>query len=260
MTNNSSLNLFDSTGSLNSQTVTYQLDSSIPNLAVEMCTTRNNISNNKGKENTEKAGLDCSDSTGTTVDPIRSPTCERISSHATETSITSKYGNTYSEHSAEISALSLETNDNRPSKACFQKPVQCHELKDSRQSLLLVGSCEGCTFKDGQIFALVRVLHMSHHGLMQPQEGRIGSQSQKRLPKGMFTSIFYPYLTQAAAEIDRAKSHQNALISRRVVQKSKEIKAGIKATNARQMQVHPTIHTRSGRVSKATHKILHSTI
>ena len=92
------------------------------------------------------------------------PACELVSSHAIEGSNRNKQSHDNMEHTAEKSALSLEAKDTASSIPRSGITFSCHEPNHPLLNHQTITSCEACTFKDGQIFALVQILHSFHHG------------------------------------------------------------------------------------------------
>ena len=60
-----------------------------------------------------------------------------------------------------------------------------------------ITSCEACTFKDGQIFALVRILHSFHSGHLQTSEAQAVPMSRK----GCQMIGLHPHPIQAGIEL-----------------------------------------------------------
>ena len=239
------------------QTVAHELASSISDFASKTASCNEFL----GREGTEiewPVGVDSSGETR--VDSAEPSACELISPHAIEDTDRSKQSHDNTEHATENSALSLGAENTESPTPRSAITLPCHEPNHPLLSHPAITSCEACTFKDGQIFALVQILRSFHHGQLRTREAEAAPKSRKRISKGLFTSTFSLNLIRTVVEVGRTKDHPEALRSRRRIKRSKETEADTNATTIYQEQLYPRTCTRSGRVSKATQKILHSAL
>ena len=72
---------------------------------------------------------------------------------------------------------SMETQPSSNKISCFEQPS--------------VGPCEACTFKEGQIFALVQILHSFHCGQLGRAEQNVASNQRKRVAKGILPTYIW---------------------------------------------------------------------
>ena len=100
------------------------------------------------------------------VDAMSSLACTLISFNALEDSNTSIHGNVYESHTPERTVLLSQAKHTRSSMAS-ETPLPCYRPVHPPSTHVPIASCKGCNFKDGQIFALVQILRMSHHGHSQ---------------------------------------------------------------------------------------------
>ena len=86
----------------------------------------------------------------------------------------------------------------------------CHGSKHPLSSHPTITSCGACTFKNGQIFALVQILHPFHRGQLQTHVAEIASKPQKRLSRHHSDSTSDPNRIRTVARAGRIKAHQSA--------------------------------------------------
>lgn len=115
--------------------------------------------------------------------------------------------------------------------------------------LTSVGPCEACTFKDGQIFALVQILHPFHRGQLT-NNAELSQPSKKvTTSKLLFSTVTLKQTSQGLRNFQRAKCLKRSASGRKLQDAQRS-----------QSSEHPIglvlTRTRSGRESKATQKIL----
>ena len=246
-----------SANSISSQSVAHEPPSSISD-STSKAASYHEFSAKEGTEIEQSVSFDSSGETG--VDSAEPPACESISLCAIEGIDRRKQSHDNAEHATEKSGSSLEAKNTGSSMPHFGISLPCHESNHPLLSHPDITSCEACTFKDGQLFALVQILHSFHRGPLRIREAEVVSKPQKKLPKGLFASTFSLNLIRTVIEASRSKDHQGALRPHRRIKRSKGTEAEMNARTICQGQLSPRTCTRSGRVSKATQKLLHSAL
>ena len=209
----------NSTGSLGLQTVTNDPVSSISDFASKTAAC-NELSGEASIEIGRSLGVD-SYSERSDV-PIEPPACELATSHTIKDPNRSKQNHDYVGTLTEKPTLSVDAKDTESLISRSRITSPCHESNHPLLSRPIVAPCEACTFKDGQIFALVQILHSFHRGRLQTHAAGIAPESQKRLSKGRSASISVPNRIRTAAQAGGAKAYQSAARSYQASQKTEK--------------------------------------